>query len=151
MLAAMSQRVRSSLSTAVVWLVAGAVAMVGLVWITIWAVGRLSVHVGAWAALLIGLFLFAPLVVVWLARELRAPPAPEPYERFARPAAAAPAPERESLMPGVGPDIGAAVLDFVRRSPFTALALGAVAGFVLSQSSGLISRLLDIVEGEDAG
>ena len=52
MLAAMSQRVRSSLSTAVVWLVAGAVVMVGLVWITIWAVGRLSVHVGAWAALL---------------------------------------------------------------------------------------------------
>lgn len=145
----MSQRVRSSLTTAVVWLVAGALAMLGLVWISIWAVAELRVYAGAWAPLLVGVVLFLPLAIVWLSQELRAPPAPESHETFA-PAMATPEPERERLMPARGPDVGAAILDFVRRSPLTALALGAVAGLVLSRSSGVISRLVDMLDVEGA-
>ena len=84
----MSQRVRSSLTTAVVWLLVGALAMTGLVWISIWAVAELRIHVGAWAPLLIGLLLFVPLVIVALMQALRAPPpleAPAAYERAAYP------------------------------------------------------------------
>lgn len=148
----MSQRVRSSLTTAVVWLLVGALAMTGLVWISIWAVFELRIHVGAWAPLLIGLVLLVPFAVVVLTRVLRARSTLEPSDAFSQAAAApraAAAPPRyramseEAPISDHGPDIAGAAMAFVRKSPFTALALGAVAGLVLARSPGVLSRLLD--------
>lgn len=137
----MSQRVRSSLTTTVVWLLVGALAMTGLVWISIWAVAELRIHVGAWAPLLIGLLLFVPLVIVALARALRARSMVEPSDVYSR-AAAAP---RNRVMSD-GPDMATAAMAFVQKSPFTALALGAVAGLVLARSPGVVSRLLGVFD-----
>ncbi len=134
----MSQRVRSSLTTAAVFLVAASLAMVGLVWITIWATAELRVHVGDWAPLLIGLLLFVPLVVVAIWQSLRAtpaPPAPEPVAAATRP-----------FLGDNGADIAAAAKGFVQKSPLTALALGALAGLLLSRSHGALARLLDALD-----
>ena len=138
----MSQRVRSSLTTIIVMLVAGALALTGLVWISIWAVAELRVPVDGWAPLLVGLLLFIPLVAIALARALRtpAPPLPPPAPRAPPEAEAAP------LMLEATPDIAAAAKAFVQRSPLTALALGAIAGLMLSRSSGVVSRLLDALD-----
>jgi hypothetical protein len=133
----MSKRVRSSLTTAVVLAVAGAVAMVGLVWVSIWATGELRAYVDDWAPLLIGLLLFTPLIAIVLMRALKAPPAPLPT--------LPPQPET-AFISNQTPDIGAAAKAFVQRSPLTALALGALTGLLLARSSGALSQLLDALD-----
>jgi hypothetical protein len=137
LLSVMSKRVRGSLTTAVVLAVAGAVAMVGLVWVSIWATAELRAYVDGWAPLLIGLLLFTPLIAVVLARTLKAPPAPLP---------SAPSPSEPAFISSAEPDIGAAAKAFVQRSPLTALALGALTGLLLARSSGALSRLLDALD-----
>jgi hypothetical protein len=156
LLSAMSQRVRSSLMTIIVMLVAGALALTGLVWISIWAVAELRVPIDGWAPLLVGLVLFIPLIVIALARTLRtpAPPLARPEARAAplssREAQAAPLGSRGAqaapLMHEPTPDIAATAKAFVQRSPLTAVALGTIAGLMLSRSSGVVSRLLDALD-----
>lgn len=152
----MSQRVRSSLTTIIVMLVAGALALTGLVWISIWAVAELRVPIDGWAPLLVGVLLFIPLIVIALARTRRmpAPPLARPEARAAplssREAQPAPLGSRGAqaapLMHEPTPDIAAAAKAFVQRSPLTAVALGTIAGLVLSRSSGVVSRLLGALD-----
>jgi len=132
----MSKRVRGAATQATTMAAVGAAAALGLVWISIWAVGALTQLIGDWAPLALGLVLCAPVLTYALVHKTKAQAPPSQ-------------PLLRSDTALVADAAGAAKRLFA-KSPAAALAVAALAGLIAVRTPDALSSLMHMFEDERA-
>jgi hypothetical protein len=125
----LSSRIREAQLTGTGTFLVLASAAIGLVWLSIWAVGAMTGAIAA-APLVVALGALAPLILFALVRVLRAN----------EPEAQALAARRDDFEP-----IVRAAEAFVTKAPLTAIALAAVAGVLAARFPGALSLTMQLL------
>jgi hypothetical protein len=129
----MTKRLRGAAADAATAAAVIAVAGLGLVWISIWAVGALARHVGDWAPLMLGLLLCAPALIYALVRMTKASAAP----------AVRPLLRRDSALAA---DAADAAKRFFQESPIAALGVAALAGLLAVRAPEALGPLMHLFD-----
>jgi hypothetical protein len=108
-----------------------ALAILGFVWTSIWAVEFVAPYVGGeWSKLVIGLICLAPLFIFLVGKKMKAEAVAAQNHQVAHPDLA---------------QISHIAQGFVEKSPMTALAIAALAGILAAKFPSALTLLLQVL------